>query len=98
MGKPVGSDLIQGTLTLPAMMVMEKNPKDNPVTHLFQTKDMKYVPEAIRQVRGTGIIEDCYKIAGEYIDKACRGLKTLPETASREALYALADFVIKQGR
>jgi geranylgeranyl pyrophosphate synthase len=97
MGKPVGSDLIQGTLTLPAMMVMEKNPKDNPVKHIFETKDMKYVAEAIKQVRNSTIIKDCYKIASEYANKACTGLKTLPKTSSREALLNLADFVIKQG-
>src|SRR4030043_2225028 len=31
MGKPVGSDLIQGTLTLPAMLLMERNPEERPV-------------------------------------------------------------------
>jgi octaprenyl-diphosphate synthase len=98
MGKPVGGDLIQGTLTLPAMMVIEKSPKNNPVTKLFETKDMKYVPEAIKLVRESNIIPDCYKIAGAYVDKACGGLKTLPKTPSREALFELADFVIKQGK
>jgi octaprenyl-diphosphate synthase len=97
MGKPVGSDLIQGTLTLPAMMVMEKNLKDNPVKHMFETKDLKYVAEAIKQVRNSTIIPDCYKIASDYASKACAGLKTLPKTTSREALLSLADFVIKQG-
>ena len=38
MGKPVGSDLMQGTLTLPAMMVIERNPEDNPVKRLFETR------------------------------------------------------------
>jgi geranylgeranyl pyrophosphate synthase len=97
MGKPVGSDLIQGTLTLPAMLVIERNPKDNPVTRYFQTRDEKYIAEAIDIVRNTGIIKDCYKIAGEYYDKACRSLKSLPEGNSRQALHDLADFVIKQG-
>ncbi len=97
MGKPVGSDLIQGTLTLPAMMIMEKNPKDNPVKHMFETKDLKYVAEAIKQVRDSSIIKDCYKIASEYAEKACGKIKTLPKTASREALLSLAEFVIKQG-
>ena len=97
MGKPVGSDLIQGTLTLPAMMVIERNPKDNPVKKIFETRDMKYVPDAIDQVRNSGIIKECYKIANEYGDKARNMLKTLPKTQSREALTSLADFVIKQG-
>ena len=97
MGKPVGSDLIQGTLTLPAMMVIERNPADNPVTRLFETKDKKNVSDAIDIVRNSAIIKECYKIAGEYHALACRNLKTLPKTTSRQALYDLADFVIKQG-
>jgi geranylgeranyl pyrophosphate synthase len=98
MGKPVGGDLIQGTLTLPAMMVIEKNPKDNPVTHMFETRDLKYVAEAIEQVRNTGIIKDCYKIVNDYADKACSRLKTLRKSSGREALLDLADFVINQGK
>lgn len=97
MGKPVGGDLIQGTLTLPAIMVMEKNPKDNPVKRMFETRDLKYVAEAIKQVRDSSIIPDCYKIAGDYVEKACAGIKTLPKSDSRDALLNLADFVIKQG-
>ena len=97
MGKPVGSDLIQGTLTLPAMMVIEHSPKDNPVTKFFETKDKKYVAEAIDTVRNTTIIKDCYKVAGEYYEKACQSLKSLSKSDSRQTLYDLADFVIKQG-
>jgi geranylgeranyl pyrophosphate synthase len=97
MGKPVGGDLIQGTLTLPAMMLIEKKPSDNPVTRFFETRDMKYIPAAIEQVREGGHIDACYKIAREYAGKACASLKTLPKTESREALIALADFVIQQG-
>ncbi|MGD1118368.1 MAG: polyprenyl synthetase family protein [Dehalococcoidales bacterium] len=97
MGKPVGSDLIQGTLTLPAMLVIERSPDDNPVKNLFKTRDLKYVPEAIDAVRNSTIIKECYRIAGEYRDIACRNLKLLPKTASRQALYDLAEFVVEQG-
>jgi geranylgeranyl pyrophosphate synthase len=97
LGKPVGSDLIQGTLTLPAILVIERKPEDNPVTLFFKTRDKKYAAEAIDIVRNTSIIKECYKIATEYYAKACGNLKSLPKTASRQALYDLADFVIKQG-
>ncbi|MFA5309530.1 MAG: polyprenyl synthetase family protein [Dehalococcoidales bacterium] len=97
MGKPVGSDLIQGTLTLPAMLVIERDPEGNPVKKLFETKDKKYVEEAIDQVRNSSVIKECYKIAGEYRDTAIRNLKTLPKTTARQSLFDLADFVVKQG-
>jgi len=97
LGKPVGSDLIQGTLTLPAILLIERNPEKNPVKRFFETSDKADAAEAIDNVRNTEIIKECYEIAGEYCDKACRNLNMLPQNASRKAFYDLADFVIKQG-
>jgi geranylgeranyl pyrophosphate synthase len=96
MGKPVGSDLLQGTLTLPAMMLLERYPDDNPVKALFETKDTKNVARAIKMVLESSIIDDCYKIAREYRQKACEQLKDLPDRISRRALRDLAEFVVKR--
>jgi geranylgeranyl pyrophosphate synthase len=97
MGKPVGSDLIQGTLTLPAMLAMECHPDDNPIRKFFETRDKEYVTQAIRIVLDSEIISECYKIAGEYRDRACRRLASLPKAASRKSLSDLADYIIRQG-
>ncbi len=97
LGKPVGSDLMQGTLTLPAMFLMERYPDDNPIRKLFETRDNKYVGQAIEMVLGSSIVHDCYDVAREYCDRACRNLKTLPKLASRQSLLDLADYVIRQG-
>ncbi|MFC1905127.1 polyprenyl synthetase family protein, partial [Chloroflexota bacterium] len=37
LGKPVGSDLTEGTLTLPAMLSLERYPENNPIRKLFQS-------------------------------------------------------------
>jgi octaprenyl-diphosphate synthase len=97
MGKPVGSDLTQGTLTLPAMMLIERNPADNPVKRMFETKNVKYVAQAIQMVRDSNIIEECYKVAAEYCEKACRNLNKLPDKPNRQSLADLAIYVMKQG-
>jgi len=96
MGKPVGSDLTQGTLTLPAMLLLERYPEDNPVKKLFKTRDEKYVELAIEMVCNSTIVKDCYKIASEFCARACRNLNLLPENASRPALAELAEYVINQ--
>ncbi|MBN1161523.1 MAG: polyprenyl synthetase family protein [Dehalococcoidales bacterium] len=98
LGKPVGSDLRQGTLTLPAIFIIERNPRDNPVKRFFASRDKRDAEEAIDTVRNSGVIKECYKIAGEYCEKACRNLKVLPQNDSRQALYDLAKFVISQGK
>jgi octaprenyl-diphosphate synthase len=97
LGKPVGSDLIQGTLTLPAILLMEQQPADNPIRKLFETKDNRYVQKAIEIVLASPIIPECYKVAREYCDKACKKLKSLPDTVSRQSLRDLAEYVIRQG-
>ncbi len=97
MGKPVGSDLAQGTLTLPAMLLMERHPADNPVRRLFETGDKKNVKLAIDMVLNSSIIKDCYQIASEYCDRACLNLNSIPKTPSRQALFDLAKYVINQG-
>jgi octaprenyl-diphosphate synthase len=96
LGKPVGSDLTQGTLTLPAMLFMERHPEDNPVKRLFETGDKKNVALAIEIVRSSPIIEECYRTASEYCDTACRNLNLLPENTSRRALSDLAKYVVNQ--
>jgi geranylgeranyl pyrophosphate synthase len=96
MGKPVGSDLIQGTLTLPAMMLMERYPDDNPVKILFESRDKKNVGLAIEMVLNSSIIDDCYQVASEYCELACRNLDLLPGNSNRQALLGLANYVVKR--
>ena len=97
MGKPVGSDLAEGTLTLPAILLLKRSPGgDNPVRRLFrhQGDAGENIKSAIEQVGGSGVIEDCYKLAADYIAGAKSNLEMLPDSASRRSLTALADYVM----
>ena len=95
-GKPVGSDLIQGTLTLPSMLLMERYPGDNPVEKWFDTRDMSQARSAIEMVRDRNIIDGCYHVAQEFCDRACAHLDKLPDSPSREALQSLAGYIINR--
>ena len=97
LGKPTGSDLTQGTFTLPAMLLLEHYPEDNPVRELFQNKDkQENIKRAIELIRSSPIIDECYKIASEYCDKACQSLELLPDNASHRALTGLADYIVSR--
>jgi octaprenyl-diphosphate synthase len=97
LGKPAGSDLTQGTLTLPAMLLNRRYPDDNPVKRLFQdhhkTENIKI---AIEQVRNSSIVEECYQVARRYCDDACRNMRELPHLPGRWAMQELADFVVER--
>jgi len=95
MGKPIGSDLAQGTLTLPAMLVMERYPEDNPVKRLFENRDEQdNVRQAIELVRNSPIVTECYRVASEYASRACQNLNLLPDSASKQTLVEIADYVV----
>jgi len=102
LGKPVGSDLAQGTLTLPAMLLLERYPEDNPVRELFNNPDMpetarqEEIKRAIDMVGSSPVERECYKVASDYCDKARRELESLPDKPARKTLVEIADFVVSR--
>ncbi|MDP3879556.1 MAG: polyprenyl synthetase family protein [Dehalococcoidales bacterium] len=99
LGKPTGSDLAQGTITLPSILLLERYPEDNPVKRLFRDHDdRENIKQAIEMVRDSSIIQECYQVASEYSAQACRNLKQLPDNASRQSLLALADYIVRRKR
>lgn len=97
MGKPIGSDLAQGTLTLPAMLLLERYPEDNPVKRLFENRDERdNVRQAIELVRNSPIVEECYRVASEYASRACNNLEGLPGDTTRQLLADIADYVVER--
>ena len=99
LGKPVASDLIQGTMTLPSMMLLNASRAIIPSGVSSQEGDSREnVKEAIDLLNGSDIIEDCYKMASEYREKARRNLDNMPDTKNRQALTVLADFVVKRNK
>ncbi|MBA7708235.1 Heptaprenyl diphosphate synthase component 2 [subsurface metagenome] len=94
LGKPIGSDLAQGTLTLPSILLLEYYPEDNPIKRLFNNRDKQdEIKLAIDLVRNSPIIQECYQVASDYCAKACRNLILLPDNAGRQSIIELADFI-----
>ncbi len=98
MGKPVASDLSQGTVTLPSLLLMQKYPDDNPIKRLFRNEGNKQqnIEKAVEMVRSSGFIEESYKIAEEYKAEACRNLEPLPDNPVKESLLGLADYIVRR--
>ena len=100
MGKPIGSSLAQGTLTLPAMLLLERYPDNNPLRQVFQNEGDKQenIKLAIELVRNSPVIEECYEVASDYCARARRNLDLLPANASRRSLEELANYVVTRNK
>jgi geranylgeranyl pyrophosphate synthase len=98
LGKPVGSDLRQGVLTLPAIMLMERYPADNPIEKLFrelsEDRDQDgQVPKVLDMINDSTIIKDCYTVIRQYCETASRSLDELPDCQARHSLLDLSGYL-----
>ena len=104
MGKPVGSDLRQGVLTLPAIKLMERYPNGNPIQELFQAKDQDAevreakLQQALEMINNTPVIDDCYAVIEGYCDTASGSLETLPECTARQSLLDVPSYTRERRR
>ncbi len=99
LGKPVAGDLLQGILTLPAILFMEQHPEDNPIKEMLAGKDEEAnLKRAIESIRNSPIIAESYGIARDFSAQACHALEVLPDSPVRRALRQLADYVIQRQR
>ncbi len=97
-GKPVGSDLLQGLVTLPAIYYAEAHPDDPDVICLTngcysEHERMERLVLAVRKSQG---VEKSLVEAQVYIDKALAALAQMPEGAERQSLEDLARFTVNR--
>ncbi len=93
-GKPVGSDLVHGIITLPALLAMESHPEDKFIEPLFRTpNDEVLLNRALQMIQDASVIEKAYAVADNYCKAALESLDILPQTPSRDSLEEIVGFV-----
>jgi geranylgeranyl pyrophosphate synthase len=93
LGKPVGSDLRLGTITLPVILMRERQLADGRFRTAVDTED---VDLQVRLVQESGAIELATTEAEALVARARSALSALPEGTEREALDALAAYVTRR--
>jgi len=96
MGKPVGSDLMQGTLTLPSLLLMQRYPADNPVQRFFRERTADHLQQAVLMVRESDIPAESYAMANQFCRRALEALSPLPATEARRTLEELAQYILER--
>lgn len=96
-GKPIGNDLAHGIITLPAILLIEKYPQDNPVIKLMEdSQNAQYLDQSVDMIRNSSIIRDSYSVAESYCNNALNQLKVLPDSSYRKSLESLVEYVVKR--
>ena len=95
-GKPIGSDLLNGLVTLPAIYYAEEYPNDEDVLSLPSGgwKDTESVQRLVDGIRRNAAIEKAMNEAREAVSRALVALEDAPTVPERDALENLAKFIV----
>lgn len=95
-GKPIGSDLLNGLVTLPAIYFAEAFPRDEDVLSLPEGgwKDTERVQRLVDNIRQSQAIRQAMDEAREAVNRALKSLEDAPAVPEREALENLAKFIV----
>ena len=97
LGKPTGSDLLEGKLTLPLIALLEEAPEMRPIFErimLEGTYSEISRDEIKARLRSSSILDDVRARARSYISSARKSIDVLPETRYRSSLEGILTFVI----
>ncbi len=97
-GKPVGSDLRQGIITLPVYYTLRNRETGCRLANILakEEKQESDWEEAMSLVRSSGSLNLARNCCNRYLEKARRELLALPDLPPRRVLAAITDFVIKR--
>jgi len=98
MGKPVGGDLREGTLTLPGLLLLERYPKDNPIKRFFTAKRERerHLQAALAMVLDTEVLDASMEIARDYVRRGVEAITPLPDGEAKDSLLRIADYVLER--
>ena len=98
MGKPVGSDLLQGNITLPAILLAESDVGVELLNGVIERPEHRkeLAPELVRLVRESSAVVDANEQAAQFSARAKEALSELPDNEYKESLLQLSEYVLRR--
>lgn len=98
MGKPVGSDLRAGLVTLPTLSYLDQQGDEGLalIDNILNNghHDDVSIASAVRAIRESGAIDVALDEARQFVRRSQTALENLPPSVYRDALWGLSDFVV----
>jgi geranylgeranyl pyrophosphate synthase len=96
MGKPIGYDLLNGLVTLPAIYYAEANPKDEDIKSLSDGGwgNQDRMARLVKSIRKTDAVKMAMSEARQHVELALKMLEGFEFSPEREALENLARYII----
>lgn len=94
-GKPVGSDLQQGLITLPTILFLNQHPDDPELNELI-TDGMLETPalsRLLQNIQDSGAVQQAMEEARAFVEHGVQNLMDFPDGDERQALIDLAYFI-----
>jgi len=98
LGKPIGIDLKDGTVTMPILFALEETKRDTRLCAVIEniSPEQAEIEEAIELVHNTSAIDRTKKEAQKYIEVAIEEVKSISSKKARDDLTTIGEFVIKR--
>ncbi|MFQ5855527.1 MAG: polyprenyl synthetase family protein [Anaerolineae bacterium] len=95
LGKPIGSDLRQGTVTLPVYYFAEAHPEHPAIVGYWHEGDTA-VEELVEAIRASSAIDNALAEASRFASRAAKALLVMPDIPARASLRDLASYVVRR--
>jgi len=96
-GKPIGSDLRQGLVTLPTLYYIEDHPDQAEVKSLLAGEydgRREHMESLVQSIRSSDAIRRSFEKAHDYVDQATEKLAGMPDGIEKQSLLDLTHYIV----
>src|SRR5699024_9909733 len=96
LGKPAGSDLMQGNITLPILFAMEDDTFKGILEESFRRYDVideTAIVLLLLNLHKSDAVERSYKLSNRYLEKSLNDIQMFHDHSSKKTLQMIAAFI-----
>jgi heptaprenyl diphosphate synthase len=93
LGKPAGSDLLQGNITAPALFALDNAAYRIEIEKVHEKMESADIQRIITLIKQSGAIERSVELSDHYLSKALAILEELPANKAKKTLRDIARFI-----